>query len=121
MIRVESVSVDFETGARRRTVLSNIDLDLRDGSFTVVLGPSGCGKTTLLNVIAGFIAPTAGKVTLDGVAVTGPRAERGVVSQDDALLPWQNVAQNIGFGPKLHGLPANRKSDAPPQPQEGRR
>jgi taurine transport system ATP-binding protein len=105
MIRVESVSVDFETGAGHQTVLSNIDLDLRDGSFTVVLGPSGCGKTTLLNVIAGFIAPTAGKVTLDGVAVTGPGAERGVVSQDDALLPWQNVGQNIGFGLQLRGVP----------------
>ncbi|MGE8475101.1 MAG: ATP-binding cassette domain-containing protein, partial [Paraburkholderia hospita] len=105
MIRVESVSVDFDTGVGRRTVLSNVDLDLRDGSFTVVLGPSGCGKTTLLNVIAGFIAPTAGKVTLDNVAVTGPGAERGVVSQDDALLPWQNVGQNIGFGLQLRGVP----------------
>ncbi|AXF03631.1 taurine ABC transporter ATP-binding protein [Paraburkholderia hospita] len=105
MIRVESVSVDFDTGVGRRTVLSNVDLDLRDGSFTVVLGPSGCGKTTLLNVIAGFIAPTAGKVTLDNVAVTGPGAERGVVSQDDALLPWQNVKQNIGFGLQLRGVP----------------
>ncbi|HYS64392.1 MAG TPA: ATP-binding cassette domain-containing protein [Paraburkholderia sp.] len=111
MIHVESVSVDFETGSKRRTVLSDIDLNLRDGSFTVVLGPSGCGKTTLLNVIAGFISPTAGKVTLDGVAVTGPGAERGVVSQDDTLLPWQNVAQNIGFGLKLHGLPRDALRD----------
>lgn len=105
MISVQSVSVDFETGSKRRTALSNIDLDLHDGSFTVVLGPSGCGKTTLLNVIAGFICPAAGKITLDGVAVTGPGAERGVVTQDDTLLPWQNVAQNIGFGLKLHGVP----------------
>ncbi|WP_425273794.1 taurine ABC transporter ATP-binding protein [Paraburkholderia unamae] len=111
MIRVESVCVDFEAGPAHHTVLSNIDLDLRDGSFTVVLGPSGCGKTTLLNVIAGFIAPTAGKVTLDGVAITGPGADRGVVSQDDALLPWQNVAQNIAFGLQLRGVPRDAQRE----------
>lgn len=108
MIRVESVSVGFETATGLQTVLSNVDLDLRDGSFTVVLGPSGCGKTTLLNVIAGFVTPTSGRVTLDGIAVTAPGAERGVVSQDDALLPWQNVSQNIGFGLQLCGTPRDR-------------
>lgn len=104
MIRVESVGIEFESSSGRRTVLSNIDLELRDGSFTVVLGPSGCGKTTLLNVIAGFVTPGFGKVTLDGVLLTGPGAERGVVSQDDALLPWQDVEQNIGFGLRLKGV-----------------
>ncbi|MDR8763329.1 taurine ABC transporter ATP-binding protein [Burkholderia multivorans] len=103
MIRIDSVGADFDTERGRHTVLSGIDLELRDGSFTVVLGASGCGKTTLLNVIAGFIAPSAGQVTIDGVPITGPGADRGVVSQDDALLPWQNVEENIGFGLTLAG------------------
>ncbi len=105
MIRIDSVGVDFDTGHGRHTVLSGIDLELRDGSFTVVLGASGCGKTTLLNVIAGFIAPSRGRLTIDGAPVTGPGADRGVVSQDDALLPWQNVEENIGFGLTLAGVP----------------
>ncbi|MGF6758113.1 taurine ABC transporter ATP-binding protein [Paraburkholderia sp. GAS42] len=105
MIRIDSVSVSFESAGGDTTVLSDIDLDLRDGSFTVVLGPSGCGKTTLLNAIAGFIAPSSGRLTIDGETIAGPGADRGVVAQDDALLPWQNVAQNIGFGLELAGVP----------------
>jgi taurine transport system ATP-binding protein len=105
VIHIDSVDVSFDTPRGRHTVLSGIDLKLRDGGFTVVLGASGCGKTTLLNVIAGFIAPSQGRVTIDGAPITGPGADRGVVSQDDALLPWQNVAENIGFGLTLAGVP----------------
>jgi taurine transport system ATP-binding protein len=104
MIRIDSVTVSFDSPAGPHTVLSDIDLDLRDGSFTVVLGPSGCGKTTLLNAIAGFVAPSSGRLTIDGRPIIGPGADRGVVAQDDALLPWQNVAQNIGFGLTLAGV-----------------
>lgn len=103
MIRIDSMSVSFDGPGGPRTVLSDIDLELRDGGFTVVLGPSGCGKTTLLNTIAGFVTPSSGRLTIDGRAIAGPGADRGVVAQDDALLPWQNVAQNIGFGLTLAG------------------
>jgi taurine transport system ATP-binding protein len=104
MICVDSLTVTFDTPRGPHTVLSGINLKLRDGSFTVVLGPSGCGKTTLLNTVAGFIAASAGSVSIDGKTVTGPGADRGMVSQDDALLPWQNVEQNIGFGLTLAGV-----------------
>jgi taurine transport system ATP-binding protein len=105
MIRIDSLSVAFDTPRGPHTVLSELDLVLRDGSFTVVLGPSGCGKTTLLNAVAGFVAPSAGTVSIDGNTVTGPGSDRGMVFQDDALLPWQNVEQNIGFGLVLAGMP----------------
>ncbi|MFT4511087.1 taurine ABC transporter ATP-binding protein [Caballeronia sp. 15711] len=105
MIRIDSLSVAFDTPRGPHTVLSELDLVLRDGSFTVVLGPSGCGKTTLLNAVAGFVPPSAGAVSIDGNTVTGPGSDRGMVFQDDALLPWQNVEQNIGFGLVLAGMP----------------
>jgi taurine transport system ATP-binding protein len=110
MIRIDSLSVSFDTSNGPHTVLAGIDLELRDGSFTVVLGPSGCGKTTLLNVIAGFIAPSAGRVLIDGEVITGPGSDRGMVFQDDALLPWQNVEENIGFGLTLAGVPKAKRA-----------
>lgn len=86
-------------------VLADISLTLGPQQLLVALGPSGSGKTSLLNLIAGFVTPASGRITLDGVEVNGPGAERGVVFQDDALLPWQNVLSNVAFGLELAGQP----------------
>jgi NitT/TauT family transport system ATP-binding protein len=84
-------------------VLHDLTLTVEAGKLTTVIGPSGCGKSTLVNLVAGFETPDAGKVTIDGRAVTGPGKDRMVVFQETALMPWQTTYQNIVFGPKLRG------------------
>jgi taurine transport system ATP-binding protein len=73
-----------------------------------VLGPSGCGKTTLLNIVAGFLAPTEGSITLNNEAVTGPASDRGMVFQQGALFEWMSVSENIAFGPRMKNTPTAR-------------
>jgi taurine transport system ATP-binding protein len=91
--------------------LQDINLSIDSGELLVVLGPSGCGKTTLLNLIAGFLPAESGSITLDGKAVTGPGAERGVVFQHEGLLPWRNVLDNVAFGLQLAGVEKNARRE----------
>ena len=87
--------------------LGPVDFDFRRGEFVGVVGPSGCGKTTLLEIVAGLVAPTQGTVTLNGAAITGTVAEGiGVVFQEDASFPWLNVWDNVAFGVRRAGLNA---------------
>jgi len=76
----------------------NFERFINRGQIITVLGPSGCGKTTLLNIVAGFLAPTEGKVVLNEQVVQGPAAERGMVFQQGALFEWMNVRANVAFG-----------------------
>lgn len=105
MIRLENISKRFQqNGTRYPAVLSDFSLSVPEGQFLCILGPSGCGKTTLLNLMAGFIEPSGGKVLFDGKNVIGPGPERGVVFQDAMLFPWLTVLQNVSFGLKMKGL-----------------
>ena len=78
--------------------LEPIDLDVRDGELVCLLGPSGCGKSTFLQIVAGFIKPTGGTVTVDGKPVTGPDRKRIFVFQERGVFPWLTVSENIAFG-----------------------
>src|SRR4030095_14541854 len=78
--------------------VQDFSLDVRQGEFLVVVGPSGCGKTTVLNLLAGLELPTSGSLTLDGKAIAGPGAERGVMFQDYALFPWRTVWGHVEYG-----------------------
>lgn len=83
----------------------DVSLDVEQGEFVSVVGPSGCGKTTILNMVAGFIPHSSGEILLNGKAIDGPGPERGVVFQSFALFPWKTVLDNVGFGPKMRGVP----------------
>ena len=103
---VDDVSMVFTLpGGGSVHALKNVTMNLASGELMSVLGPSGCGKTTLLNIIAGFLAPTEGAVFLNQHQVKGPAAERGMVFQQGALFEWLNVRKNISFGPRMMGKP----------------
>jgi len=97
--------------ARQVTAVHDISLAVAAGDFVSVVGPSGCGKTTLLNMIAGFLPATAGRILVEGRAVSGPGPDRGVVFQSFALFPWRTVLDNVAFGPKMRGMPKARRHE----------
>ncbi len=111
-LSAEEVSVIYPTKDGEGVhALEKVSLTIKLGDFVVALGASGCGKTTFLNLLAGFIQPTKGRVTLGGKTISGPGADRGVVFQKHALLPWLNVLQNVTFGLKLQGVPKEQRRD----------
>ncbi|HDS8574993.1 TPA: taurine ABC transporter ATP-binding subunit [Klebsiella variicola] len=111
MLQISHLSADYGG----KPALADINLALESGELLVVLGPSGCGKTTLLNLIAGFVPYQHGSITLEGQRVTGPGAERGVVFQNEGLLPWRNVQDNVALGLQLAGVDKAQRRQAAAQ------
>jgi NitT/TauT family transport system ATP-binding protein len=91
--------------------LRDVSLTVGKGEFVCLIGPSGCGKTTLMHLIAGFIAPTRGRVSFAGTAVRGPGPERGVVFQEYALFAWMTARQNVEFGLRMRGFPRKARTE----------
>ena len=109
VVHIDSVSKAYN----REKILNNVSLEIDEGERIVILGPSGCGKTTILRLIAGFVAPDTGGITLSGEVVSRDRRiikppeqrNLGMVFQDLALWPHLSVKGNIDFGLKARGLP----------------
>lgn len=103
-LHIENLTVRYARAQGSQVALADVNLRLSGDEFVVALGASGCGKTTLLNCIAGFLPASSGRLLLNGMPINGPSAERGVVFQKHALLPWLNVLDNVALPLRLRGI-----------------
>ena len=102
----ENLGMTYRTADGREVVaLQEISFDFSKNQLVSFVGPSGCGKTTLLNIIAGFIKPTSGRVLLNRSEVEGPGQDRGMVFQTGALFEWMTVYENVAFGLEINNVP----------------
>jgi NitT/TauT family transport system ATP-binding protein len=102
-LQISNVSKTFGWGARRKQVLRQVSFDVHTGDFVALVGSSGSGKSTMMRLIAGLEQPSSGGITLNGRAVRGPGADRGMVFQNYSLYPWLTAEQNVAFGMELQG------------------
>jgi NitT/TauT family transport system ATP-binding protein len=117
LVRLEyrNVTMQFNETAGRRPLMAlrGVSFCVRDGEVVSLIGPSGCGKSTLLNIGSGLAAPSEGMALVDGARVEGPNAQVAFMLQNDLLLPWRTVGENVMFGVEIQGLPlAQRKQRA---------
>ncbi|NDR59080.1 taurine ABC transporter ATP-binding protein [Aliiruegeria sabulilitoris] len=111
-LHIEHISMRFDLpNGESVLALRDVSMEIKTGEIVSVLGPSGCGKTTLLNIVAGFLAPTEGQVRMNGHKVSGPDAERGMVFQRGALFEWMSVRKNVDFGPRMKGMPKKERDE----------
>ena len=110
-VEIRELRHHFEMQDDRVQALERIDLTIEAGEFVCLAGPSGCGKTTLLRLIAGFMTPSDGSITIGGDPVRGPGADRGVVFQQPMLYPWMSVRDNVELGPRLRGASKSERAD----------
>jgi ABC-type nitrate/sulfonate/bicarbonate transport system ATPase subunit len=103
-LRAEHISIVFHGRDRDVEALRELSLEVPDGGFISMVGPSGCGKSTFLRIVAGLIRPNAGRVIIDGKEVIDPRSGCGLVFQQDCLLPWRTVMDNVAFGLQIRGV-----------------
>lgn len=105
LVDCNNIGVVFGQGESAIQAVSDVSLHVKPGEFVSLIGPSGCGKSTILSIVAGFLKATSGEATVDGVKITKPGSDRGVVFQQYSLFPWLNVRKNVEFGLRMAGEP----------------
>ncbi|QFU87649.1 ABC transporter ATP-binding protein [Amycolatopsis sp. YIM 10] len=103
-VALEAVTIAYPAATGTYTAVSEVDLTVGGGRFVAIVGPTGCGKSTVLNAVAGLRAPSAGRVLVDGEPLRGLNRRAGYLFQQDALLPWKTVLDNVAFGLELKGI-----------------
>lgn len=103
-VKLSNIVKVYSSGDDETRAVDDISFSVDGGEFLTVVGPSGCGKSTLLYLIAGFLEPTSGTITVDGSEITGPGTDRGVVFQNYALFPWRTVLENVTYGLEEQGV-----------------
>lgn len=103
-IELRGVTMAYRSRGAEYTAVRDVDLAVQRGRFVSVVGPTGCGKSTILNAVAGLLAPATGEVLVDGEPLRGLNRKAGYMFQQDALLPWKTVLDNVAFGPQLRGV-----------------
>ena len=104
-LRLRQAGMSFGRGAQATQAIRDLSFDVAPGEFVSVLDPSGCGKSTLIGIVAGLTPLTSSEITVDGLAVQRPGADRAVVFQHHALFPWKTALGNVEFGLRMRGLP----------------
>jgi NitT/TauT family transport system ATP-binding protein len=111
-ISLTGVSISYPTSdGSNYLAVRDVDLRVPAGTFVSVVGPTGCGKSTLLNAVAGLITPTTGEVRIDGTPLHGLNQRAGYLFQQDGLLPWKTVLENVELGLRLRGVPAAERTE----------
>jgi NitT/TauT family transport system ATP-binding protein len=104
-LEIRDLQVKYNVKDDNSMALDQVNLTIENGEFVSVVGPSGCGKSTLLKVVSGLLQPSAGTVRLDGKPIIGIPDEIGMVFQNDALLPWKTIVDNIRLPLEIKGMP----------------
>lgn len=108
-VDVRDMGVVFGADDNEVIALEDVSLNVQPGEFVSLIGPSGCGKSTILNIVAGFMAPTSGEARVDDKPITKPGSDRGVVFQQYSLFPWLSVRKNVEFGLKMAGVDVSKR------------
>ncbi len=103
-IELRALAKTFGSGLEAVHAFGPADLTIHEGEFVSLLGPSGCGKSTLMLIIAGLLEPSEGCVRVDGAEVNGPQTDIGIMFQDNTLVPWRTVWDNVALQLELRGL-----------------
>ena len=109
-VQLEKVTCAFaakSAGAQSYTAVKDVDLAIAEGEFVSIVGPTGCGKSTILNVVAGLLKPSLGRVTILGEPLAGINRSAGYMFQSDALMPWRSALANVTAGLEFRGVPPN--------------